>query len=120
VLEFVHVNSGEGGGGSGGGAGGSGGTKWVWSYRGPTGPDVFRYLSRIPDERPPRPEPTVPPPSGAKPPPPACWYCYDKLYIRFMDLLTYPRPPRYFTMLLCRDDHVRALKQVSAKGGGAA
>ena len=28
----------------------------------------------------------------------SCWYCRDKIYIRFIDLLTYPRPIRQFRM----------------------
>jgi hypothetical protein len=32
-----------------------------------------------------------------------CWYCRDKLYVRFTDLLTYPRPIRQFRMLLDKD-----------------
>jgi hypothetical protein len=68
-----------------------------FQYRGPYDGEVFRYANRIPDV-----------------PPNACWYCHDKIYLRFIDMLTYPRPPRRFTMLLCRDDRVRALKQVLA------
>jgi hypothetical protein len=68
-----------------------------FQYRGPYDGEVFRYACRIPEV-----------PSNA------CWYCYDKLYVRFVDMLTYPRPPRRFTMLLCKDDRVRALKQVLA------
>ena len=33
----------------------------------------------------------------------SCWYCRDKIYIRFIDLLTYPRPIRQFRMLLTKD-----------------
>ena len=66
-------------------------------FKGPTGPDIFRYMARVPDV-----------PAGG------CWYCADKVYVRFFDMLTYPRPPRKFTVLLCRDDRVRALKQVLA------
>jgi hypothetical protein len=68
-----------------------------FQYRGPYDGEVFRYVSRIPDV-----------------PANACWYCHDKIYVRFVDMLTYPRPPRRFTMLLCKDDRVRALKQVLA------
>jgi hypothetical protein len=29
-----------------------------------------------------------------------CWYCQDKISLRFLDLLTYPRPVRKFKLLL--------------------
>lgn len=83
--------------GSGAGGGGGAAADRAFVYRGPADGEVFRYVGRIPDV-----------------PPGACWYCHDKIYVRFVDMLTYPRPPRRFTMLLCRDDRVRALKQVLA------
>lgn len=43
-----------------------------------------------------------------------CWYCNGKLWIHFVDMTTYPRPPRKFKMLLCRDDRIKALRQVVA------
>lgn len=39
-----------------------------------------------------------------------CWYCRDKLYIRFTDLLTYPRPIREFRMLLDKETTLAELE----------
>jgi hypothetical protein len=64
-----------------------------WAYVGPLGLDIFRYIAPIMEE-----------------PARSCWYCHDKVYVRFVDMLTYPRPVRKFSMLLCQDDCVRALK----------
>jgi hypothetical protein len=44
-----------------------------------------------------------------------CWYCQDKISLRFLDLLTYPRPVRKFKMLLDPNMTLKELKILVGK-----
>ena len=44
-----------------------------------------------------------------------CWYCQDKISLRFLDLLTYPRPVRKFKLLLDPNMSLRDLKILVGK-----
>lgn len=44
-----------------------------------------------------------------------CWYCQDKICLRFLDLLTYPRPVRKFKLLLDPNMSLRDLKILVGK-----
>ena len=44
-----------------------------------------------------------------------CWYCADKVCLRFLDLLTYPRPVRKFKMLLLPSMLLKDLRALLAK-----
>jgi hypothetical protein len=44
-----------------------------------------------------------------------CWYCQDKISLRFLDLLTYPRPVRKFKLLLDPSMTLKDLKILVGK-----
>lgn len=63
-------------------------------YVGETGKELFKQGRRLPVS------------------PDFCWYCKDKVYLSFTDMLTYPRPIRKFQLLLARDETLGALREL--------